>query len=94
VSGNDAIQPARLREQGDVTQNPLVQPGDRISVGQACLAAGRVQVSGGQESGSFPLDASLAMRISEVVESVGRWTEEGNAGSAAEPQGRDEASSI
>jgi polysaccharide export outer membrane protein len=70
-----------FREQGDITQNPVVEPGDRVSVGRdASQPRGECKVSGAvKKPGSFPLDASRPARVSEIVEKAGRWTEEGNA---------------
>jgi protein involved in polysaccharide export with SLBB domain len=69
-----------FREQGDTTQNPALEPGDRVSVGRdTSEPRGECKVSGAvKRPGSFPLDEDEPLRVSEVVEKAGRWTEEGN----------------
>jgi polysaccharide biosynthesis/export protein len=70
-----------FREQGDVSQNVVVEPGDRVSVARgASQPRAECKVSGAvKKPGSVAVDASKPTRVLDVVEAAGRWTDEGNA---------------
>ncbi len=69
-----------FREQGDAAQNPVVSPGDRISVGRERESSlGQYRVSGAvAKPGFYPLDGDQPTRLSDAVEACGRWTAEAN----------------
>lgn len=73
-----------FRDKGDGSQNPLVEPGDRISVGQDPKATcGRCRVTGAvQNPGSYALKAEGFTLISDIVAEAGRWAGESNPGGA------------
>jgi polysaccharide export outer membrane protein len=73
-----------FREAGDESQNPVLSPGDRISVGRERSAArAEYRISGAvRKPGFFPLDHAREPRVSDALEECGRWTEEANPRSA------------
>ena len=81
VSGEERQYSLRdFRELGDSEQNPLLEPGDRVSVGKPLAGErGEYKVSGAvAKPGSFPLDDRDQLRVSDAVREAGRWTEDGN----------------
>lgn len=69
-----------FREKGDTSQNPLVEPGDRISVGKTVGSKeGEYKVSGAvAKPGTYQLDESEETRVSDAVKEAGRWTQDAN----------------
>jgi len=69
-----------FRERGDTSQNPVLSPGDRISVGREVGSLrSEYRVSGAvKKTGYFPIEHERETRVSDAVEACGRWTEEAN----------------
>ena len=72
-----------FKERGDASQNPLVEPGDRICVGRPAGAeCGSCRVSGAVTNpGSYQLGSS-ERRVGDLIEEVGRWDESANPSGA------------
>lgn len=71
-----------FRRDGDASQNPVLQPGDRVSVdrepGSDC---GECRVLGAVERpGMYRLDADGETHIADIIEEAGRWLPDGNPG--------------
>ena len=69
-----------FRENADATQNPVLDPGDRVSVGREVGAVlSEYRVSGAvKNAGYFPLDDKRETRVLDAIEACGRWTDEAN----------------
>ena len=72
-----------FKERGDASQNPLVEPGDRICVGRPAGAeCGSCRVSGAVTNpGSYQLGSS-EKRVGDLIEEAGRWDEGANPSGA------------
>lgn len=68
------------KEKGDASQNPLVDPGDRVSVGKLPgVKPVQYKVTGAvNKPGSYDLDETEEPRISDAMKEAGRWTEDAN----------------
>lgn len=71
----------RFREKADTTQNPLVEPGDRVSVGKTLTSSKQVEfkVTGAVgKPGTYQLDEQEGTRVSDAIKEAGRWTDDAN----------------
>jgi len=68
-----------FKQQGDQSQNPLLEPGDRVSVGKPVTGRSEeFRVTGAvTKPGAYPLGGGVT-RISDAVSSAGRWTADAN----------------
>ena len=69
-----------FKDKGDTTQNPMMDPGDRVSVGKLPgTKPVQYKVSGAvAKPGSFDLDGSEEPRVFDAIKEAGRWTEDAN----------------
>ena len=67
-----------FREDGDTSQNPVVEPGDRVAVGRAPSGKSvEFKVTGAvAEPGTYRLRSDEETRVSDAIEEAGRWTED------------------
>ena len=67
-----------FKEYGDTSQNPVVEPGDRVAVGRAPSGQSiEFKVTGAvAKPGTYRLRDDEATRISDAIEEAGRWTDE------------------
>lgn len=81
VSGQQSrLDLTAYREKGDVSQNPIIEPGDRIAVGSPSGAkAGEYKVAGAfRRPDRYRLKDDEPTRITDAVEQAGRWSDEAN----------------
>jgi polysaccharide export outer membrane protein len=69
-----------FKDRGDASQNPMVDPGDRVSVGRLPgTKPVQYKVSGAvAKPGSFDLDETEEPRVFDAIKEAGRWTDDGN----------------
>lgn len=71
---------SEFKEYGDTSQNPVVEPGDRVAVGRAPSGQSvEFEVTGAvSKPGTYHLRDDEATRISDAIEEAGRWTDDAN----------------
>lgn len=69
---------SEFKEYGDTSQNPVVEPGDRVAVGRAPSGQSvEFKVTGAvARPGTYHLRDDEATRISDAIEEAGRWTDD------------------
>jgi polysaccharide export outer membrane protein len=74
----------RFKEKADTSQNPVVEPGDKVSVGKG-IGSKEIEfkVTGAvAKPGTYQLDEEEGTRVSDAIKEAGRWTQDANAKAA------------
>jgi polysaccharide export outer membrane protein len=71
-----------FRERADASQNPILEPGDRVAVGRPVPTSSKAdefKVTGAvAKPGTFSLIPDEPTRVSDAIRQAGRWTDDGN----------------
>jgi protein involved in polysaccharide export with SLBB domain len=71
-----------FKERADASQNPIIEPGDRVAVGKPISTgtkAAEYKVTGAfAKPGTFSLIPDEPTRVSDAIRLAGRWSDDGN----------------